>query len=348
MSIRNLTALGGLLLALSLSPVQAKNGDLPERPDIAAFITSVSDRHAIPRPELEALFAQVRLEPKVIEAIKRPYEKKPWFRYRPLFITETRIEQGIEFLQQHRTLLQQAEDRYGVPAEIITAILGVESRYGRYQGSHRVIDSLTTLGFDYPRRGKFFRQELEAFILLSREEQLDPLAIRGSYAGAIGKAQFIPSSYRHYAVDFNGDGVRDLMQSSADAIGSIANYLARHGWQRDAAIAHAIEFEGRDGSRHKSGLKPKQTLAHWRARNFTIDPTLPDTLKAALIPLETESGYEYWLGLKNFYAITRYNHSPLYAMAVYQLSEKIRAGSAEPFSGATAVQAKSHQSPEKS
>ncbi len=323
MPIRTTAPLCGLLLAVLMPSAQAED-ELLANPQLDAFITTVAKRHAIDRPTLVSLFSQARFEPKVIDAIKRPYEKKPWFKYRPLFVTETRITQGAEFFQQYRSLLQQAQETYGVPAEIITAILGIESRYGRYQGDYRVIDSLTTLGFNYPRRGAFFRKELEAFILLSHEEQLNPLNIKGSYAGAIGQAQFIPSSYRHYAVDFDGDGVRDLSHSSADAIGSIANYLARHGWQRNAQIAHRVRFNGSDGYRHQKGLKPKQTVGYWRAHHFDIDSTLPDTLKSALIALKTESGYEYWLGLKNFYAITRYNHSPLYAMAVYQLSSKIK------------------------
>lgn len=294
-----------------------------QRQDVQAFIERIADTHNFERGELQRLFEQVKIQPEIIEAMERPYEAKPWHQYRPIFVTQARMEEGAAFLRQHHSVLQRAESKYGVPAEIITAILGVESRYGRYRGKYRVADSLATLGFDYPRRSKFFLKELEEFLLLSREEQFDPLAVTGSYAGAMGKPQFISSSYRHYAVDFDGDGIRDLLDNSADAIGSVANYLARHGWQRNEPVAVRVQPGENAPTENERLKKPDIQVKQWRRRGYTPEHAVADQLKAELIVLKTENGPEYWLGLQNFYAITRYNHSELYAMAVYQLSQGI-------------------------
>ena len=205
------------LLCLALVTVGPARADTAERSDVQNFINRLANKHHFDPAALKQLFSQIEIQPEIIDAMNRPYESRPWHDYRPIFVTQARIDEGAEFMQQHHDVLKQAEAKYGVPAEIITAILGVETRYGRYHGKYRVLDSLATLGFDYPRRSKFFLNELEQFLLLSREEQFDPLTITGSYAGAMGKPQFISSSYRRYAVDFDGDGIRDLLDKAISA-----------------------------------------------------------------------------------------------------------------------------------
>ncbi len=297
-----------------------------QRPEVRDFIATMAARHDFSSSELQALFARIQPRQAVLDAISRPAEAKPWHRYRPIFLTERRIREGAGFLRDNRTILARAEAEYGVPAEIITAILGVETFYGRHRGRHPVFASLTTLAFDYPQRGRFFRGELEQFLLLVREEDMDPLSALGSYAGAMGLPQFIASSFRHYAVDFDGDGRRDIWNSTADAIGSIANYLQRHGWQRDAAIAVPARVEGSEHGKfayRKKPRKPAHTVGKLRRHGIRPVTPLADETRAALLVLEAESGPGYWLTLHNFYVITRYNHSPLYAMAVYQLGREI-------------------------
>ena len=316
-------ALSSLLCSILVSPLPVQ-ANTAQRQDVKAFIERLASEHDFNRGELTRLFSQIEIQPEIIDAMNRPYEGKPWYQYRPIFVTPARIDEGAKFLQDNLATLKQAEQKYGVPAEIITAILGVETRYGRYRGKYRVVDSLATLGFDYPRRSKFFLKELEAFLLLSREEKFDPLAISSSYAGAMGKPQFMPSSYRMYAVDFDQDGVRDLLDNSADAIGSVANYLARHGWQANQPIA-IMATASQPGPQKMGKLKkPKTPVQHWLDQGYQPGQTLAAQLPAELIILENEQAPEYWLGLQNFYVITRYNHSELYAMAVFQLSQAIK------------------------
>jgi peptidoglycan lytic transglycosylase B len=298
--------------------------DVAARADVQTFINEMVNKHGFDAAELNTQFRQVKLKQKIIDAITRPAESKPWFKYRPIFVTKTRINEGVTFWNENRETLKRAEEKYGVPPEIIVAIIGVETRYGRHKGGYRVMDSLSTLAFEYPKRGKFFRSELEHYLLLAREEKLDPMSIKGSYAGAMGKAQFISSSYRNYAVDFDGDGKRDLWNNTADAIGSVANYFKRHKWQPGGqVVAPAVV-----GSNHiqvlvKKGYKPHSTVAELRQRGATAKRKLDLDAQAALLELKTLVGREYWLVLDNFYVITRYNHSPLYAMAVYQLGQAI-------------------------
>jgi membrane-bound lytic murein transglycosylase B len=297
---------------------------ISERSDVKAFIVEMADKHDFDRQKLTTLFAQVKLKQKIIDAISRPAEGKPWFQYRPIFVTKTRIKEGVEFWNKNQKLLEQAEQKYGVPPEIVVAILGVETRYGRHKGGYRVMDSLSTLAFEYPKRAKFFRSELEQYLLLAREEDLDPMSIKGSYAGAMGKAQFISSSYRHYAVDFDGDGKRDLWNNTADAIGSVANYFKLHKWQPGGAItAPAMVGGNHIKGLVEKGIKPHSTVADLRQRGVTPKHKLDPGALGALIELQTRAGHEHWLGLNNFYVITRYNHSKLYAMAVYQLGQAI-------------------------
>ncbi|HHC71466.1 MAG TPA: lytic murein transglycosylase B [Thiotrichales bacterium] len=314
-----------LLVLLLIPPLHASATEM-DREALNRFIDEVSSRHQIPRGELEALFERVRFRDEIIRAISNPAEARPWYQYRPIFLTEERVAGGVAFWESNRQLLEKAEAAYGVPAEIIVAILGVETRYGRYKGRHRVLESLATLAFGYPKRARFFRRELEEFILLAREEGMDPLALKGSYAGAMGGPQFISSSYRRYAVDFDGDGQRNLFASTADMIGSVAHYFRRHGWQPGQPVASRSHVEG-DGYRELvgQGLKPRYTVAQFRERQVIPEDPLPAEALATLVELELEEGHEYWLGLQNFYVITRYNHSPLYAMAVWLLSQEIAA-----------------------
>lgn len=311
-----------LLFATVGSPTLAE--PLVNQGDLWAFIEEMADTHSFSRGALARLFGRIGPRPGVIAAISNPAEAKPWHEYRPLFVNETRILGGVEFWNAHEETLARAETVYGVPSEIIVAILGVETRYGGTTGVHPVLESLTTLAFAYPPRSPFFRRELEEYLLLTREEDLDPLSLTGSYAGAIGPAQFIASSYRRYAVDFDGDGRRDLLTNIADIIGSVANYLQAHGWAPKQAVASRARISGEEyQSFLNQDVEPRISLSHMRRYGIIPEDDLPGDDPATLISLETESSPEYWIGLHNFYVITRYNRSPLYAMAVHQLSQEI-------------------------
>jgi membrane-bound lytic murein transglycosylase B len=294
-----------------------------------AFVRDMVDRHGFDPVELKGVMERASYRQGIIDAMNRPYEAKPWHSYRQLFLTPERIGGGVDFWRSNAELLARAESAYGVSPQIIVAIIGVETNYGGNLGKHLVIDALTTLGFAYPRRADFFRRELEAFLLLSREEKVDPVAAVGSYAGAMGKPQFIPSSYRAYAVDFDGDGRRDLWDTNADVIGSVANYLKGHGWRPGEPVAFLAEPSagvpvGLEIA-EKSPVAPNTTAGDLRAAGVAWRETLQPDAPATLIRLDGVQD-EYWVGLDNFYAITRYNHSNLYAMAVHLLSEEIRAG----------------------
>jgi len=315
------------LVSLSLVSTAAIAGDLNKREDIQLFISEMQQKHNFDKTTLEKLFSKTRMQPSIIKAISRPAERKPWHAYRPIFITQSRIDLGVDFWNEHADLLTQAQQRYGVDPEIIVGIIGVETRYGRHTGNYRVIDALATLGFDYPPRAKFFRSELKHYLLMTREENVDPLSLKGSYAGAMGKPQFISSSFRSYAIDFDNDGKRDIWNNSADAIGSVANYLSRHGWKRGEKVTQQLSLSVSTDKKllKEKGLKPKHSIASLRQKGFIkIDKNISDNALAAVINLEGKTASEHWLGLNNFYAITRYNHSALYAMAVYQLAQEIR------------------------
>jgi membrane-bound lytic murein transglycosylase B len=304
-------------LAAAASPTEREQA-------VRAFVDEMVDRHGFDRAELMQIMGKARFQGSIIKAMQRPAEAKPWYQYRPIFVTSTRTRGGVQFWQQNQALLERAEREYGVAPEIIVAIIGVETLYGGNTGKHRVLDSLSTLAFGYPKRAKFFRKQLEELLLLGREEGIDILEAKGSYAGAMGIPQFIPSSYRAYAVDFDGDGKRDLLHSTADAIGSVANYFRRHGWKTGATVT----LRARTGNRNldklvEAGMKPSLSPERLAGHGVEVDAELPRTAKASLMRLENKRDQEYWLGLNNFYVITRYNHSNLYAMAVYQLSRKI-------------------------
>ncbi len=294
---------------------------------VEGFIDEMVAKHGFQRADLVALFDKVQPRERIIRIMTTPAEGKPWNAYRPIFVNEARIRGGVDFWHTNSDALARAERQYGVPAEIITAIIGVETRYGGNMGSFNVIDALATLAFDYPPRADYFRSELEQFLLLTREEHLDPLMPKGSYAGAMGEAQFMPSSYRHYSIDFDGDGHRDLWHSTSDAIGSVANYLSAYGWQRGQPIATPAQVTGNDYQSvlDEKPVQPIHTIAEFRTHGVHALARLRDDQTATLLRFKTDSGDEFWLGLDNFYVITRYNHSHRYAMAVYQLSQEILA-----------------------
>jgi membrane-bound lytic murein transglycosylase B len=317
--------------ALAASHLQAEPASYAAEADV--FVREMVERHAFDPVELQGVLADARYSQAIVDAMDRPYEAKPWRDYRALFITPERIAGGVAFWRENADLLARAEADLGVERRIIVAVIGVETNYGANVGKHRVIDALTTLGFAYPRRADFFRRELEAFLLLSREEQLDPLRTFGSYAGAMGKPQFISSSYRNFAVDFDGDGRRDLSGSNADVIGSVANYFKQQGWRPGEPVAFAAELRAGVPTGitviEKTPGPPDTTAADLRAAGVAWREPLDASVPASLIRLDGVED-EYWVGLNNFYAITRYNRSNLYAMAVFQLGEAIRAGYEEP------------------
>ncbi len=302
-------------------------GDFQDNPEVQAFIAEMEERHQFDRAGLETVFAQARKRDDILRAISRPAEKtKPWFEYRGIFLTPERIDGGVRFWKENKDILDRAEQTYGVDAAIVVAIIGVETRYGAITGSYRVIDALSTLAFAYPPRSKFFRSELEQFLILAREEDIDLLEAKGSYAGAMGYGQFIPSSYRAYAVDFSADGKRDLWENRDDIIGSVANYFNRHGWKLGQPVASKVNGHARlADSLVSSNIKPgKKTVGDFASEGITTEPPLAADQAVALLEFEQANGPEYWLTAYNFYVITRYNRSQLYAMAVYQLSEAIR------------------------
>jgi len=321
-----------LIMCSYSSLVFASKNTLNDNPIINEFIDQMVKNDKFDRSKLVTMFDEVKVRPEIIDKMNRPAESWPWYRYRNIFLKQKRIDQGVEFWNENEELLKKAEKELGVDAQVIVGILGVETRYGRHSGGYRVVDALTTIVVDYPRRSKYFKRELRHVLLLAREEKVDPLAFMGSYAGAMGKAQFMPSSYRSYAIDFDKDGHRDLIGNTADAIGSIASYLKKHGWKSGEPITARATVLAETGDKDKKykkfvkkGMKPKVKIADIGKYGVRTKANFPSAAKASLIELEQKEFNEYWLGLNNFYAITRYNHSNLYAMAVFQLSEEIKA-----------------------
>ena len=300
--------------------------ELTKRADVQQFMQEMVQKHHFTESELNHWFSDTTLQPKIIEAMKRPAETKPWYQYREIFLTPKQIENGVQFWKDNHKALARAQKEYGIPPEMITAIIGIETRYGKNQGQYKVIDALSTLAFDYPPRATFFRGELGHYLLLCREQRFDPLSLRGSYAGAMGIPQFIPSSYRHYAITFSQGSQANLFDSM-DAIGSVANYFKQHGWQANKAIASKASIVGSDYKKklaNRSNPIPNTTLK--TLKDYGVSPRNPAPLDALATVLELEQADkpEYWVTFQNFYVITRYNHSSLYAMAAFQLSEKIR------------------------
>lgn len=297
---------------------------IADKPEVQAFIGEMSRKHGFSQAELNKLFAEVNIQDAILAAIARPYEAKPWFVYKKLFLTDTRISGGIEFKQRNALALADAERKYGVSPDIITAIIGVESSYGNKPGNYRVIDALSTLAFAYPKRGPFFRSELEQFLLLCRDEGINPFKPIGSYAGAMGMPQFMPSSFRRLAADGDGDARRDIWNNPADAIASVARYFAANGWQTGAPIAvSATVGDANVAGLASKSLKPEHNLGEFIAMGVLPESPVEGSPRAALVKLEDETGPAYWLGFHNLYVITRYNHSPLYALAAYELMKRI-------------------------
>ena len=313
----------GLVMAVVLTG--SARADYSQREDVRAYVAELVAEHGFAAEELSELFAQAERKQTILDAIARPAERTlKWHEYRDIFIEEPRIAQGLEFWDTHAAVLEAAEARFGVAPEYVVAILGVETRYGRITGGYRVLDALVTLGFDYPPRAAFFRRELTEFLLLAREEGYNPLELTGSYAGAMGYGQFIPSSFRNYAVDFDGDGLRDIWSNPQDAVGSIANYFSRHGWQagEDVVLQVQVDSDGADGIANES-LDLTHTVADLKRLGVALDG-LPAEQPVALFRMEGQDGDEYWVGLNNFHVITRYNRSRLYALAVHQLGQSIK------------------------
>lgn len=310
-----------LAMALLALPAQASF----EPASVRSFVAEMSERHGFDRGELQRLFDQAEHKPAIIEAISRPAERvRPWHEYRELFINDQRIGDGVAFFREHRETLERVSRDSGVPAELLVAILGIETQYGRITGGYRVIDALSTLAFDYPPRSAFFRGELEQFLLLTREERVDPLAAVGSYAGAMGAPQFISSSYRRYAVDGNGDGRRDLWGSWHDVFGSMANYLAKHGWETGGPVVSRAELGAADPAALVSkALALDSSVGALRENGVRFDAAAGAEQAVLLFELSNASGPEYWVGFRNFYVITRYNRSRKYAMAVLELGNAI-------------------------
>lgn len=299
--------------------------DYLENQDAKLFIDEMVEKHQFDKSRLQAIFKQAEKKESILKAISRPAEKRlEWSGYRKIFLSGDRAAKGRAFIDKYREIFNRAEAVYGVPSHIIAAIIGVETRYGQHKGSYRVIDALATLGFDYPPRSKFFRSELEQVLLLSKEQSFEPLDLKGSYAGAMGYGQFIPSSYRHYAVDFDGDQVVDILNNPVDAIGSVANYFKMHKWQANKPVTFKVSVSGdKYQALLNKKLKPANTLADIKAVGIEIPEGYDLSQAAKLQKLQGESGVEYWVTLHNFYVITRYNHSHLYAMAVYQLANEL-------------------------
>jgi membrane-bound lytic murein transglycosylase B len=291
---------------------------------INAFIKMMVTTHQFNEAELTRLFEGVELKEEILKKISSPAEGLPWYKYRKIFITEARINGGVKFWQENSQALNAVEQQTGVPAEIIIAIIGVETLYGQHTGKHRVIDALSTLAFAYPPRSKFFLSELENFLLLCRDEHLNPTEPTGSYAGAMGMPQFMPSSFRTYAADFNNDNRRDIWHNKSDVIASVANYFVKHQWQPGQAIAIPVYATDEKYKTALNGnLKPDLRIGELELLNLKISRSLPLNTKVTLLAFEQPHSEELWAGLDNFYVITRYNHSPLYALAVYQLSQSI-------------------------
>ena len=311
-----------LALALTLNTA-AMAGDYGDRPEAMAVIESAVAA-GVDRRWAEQVIGEAQRQQSILKAISRPAEKtKPWHEYRQIFMTDKRIRQGVEFWRAHADILQAVSAKTGVPASVIVAIIGVETFYGRITGSYRVIDALSTLAFDYPKRSPFFTKELENFLILAFESGKDPLTLKGSYAGAMGFGQFMPSSYRAYAKDFDADGVADIWSNPADAIYSVANYFVAHGWQAGDPVIVPAAGDEAAASVYEQGLKPTLTVGELATLGVAPLEATDVTLLATPLKLAGAQGPEYWLALPNFYVITRYNHSAMYALSVWQLSEAI-------------------------
>ncbi len=291
------------------------------QPDVQSFINKMVQKHHFNRTDLVRLFSTIKIRSRIMQSIRKPLEAQQWSTYQLVFINESHIRQGVEFWDRHQEALERAEKIYGVPASIIVATIGVETKYGKNKGEYPVIDALASIAFSDSSRANYFRTELEEFLLLAREQHLNPETVRGSYAGAIGQPQFMPSSYRHYAVNFSGNNHIDLSNNEYDIIGSIANYYQKHGWKTNQPVVIPT-MVSRNQYRFLLNSKPSQLLSQDELAEYGLYPysKIPSNQKVKVIQLQGTRGQEYWVGLNNFDVIKRYNPSNLYAMAVYQLS----------------------------
>jgi membrane-bound lytic murein transglycosylase B len=322
------SALAGILFGVACGAAAAPPA-FSDRAEVQAFIVEMVNRHGFVRKDLDTLFRHARLDPDVIRLMTLPPpEVRSWQAYRTTFVSERRVAAGVQFWAQNAAALERAEARYGVSPEVIVGIIGVETEFGRNTGTFRVMDALATLAFDYPRRADFFRSQLEEFLLFAREGGFSVLGVKGSYAGAMGIPQFMPGSYRRYAVDFDGDGRRDLLGSAADAIGSVGNFLVEHGWIPDAKIAFPASVQGEAFRAFADdGVKARHAAVNLRRAGVAFDESVPDDARCALVELASpDAPPEYRVGLHNFFVLTRYNRSNFYASAVTDLAAAVRAG----------------------
>src|ERR1700677_4802743 len=296
------------------------------RSDVKDFIAQMAEQHDFKKRQLRKLLKVAQSQPAILQAMERAAEKaKLWYEYRPIFVSERRIREGTEFWVAHRQDLDRASINSGVAPEYIAAILGVETYYGRLTGNYRVLDALATLAFDYPPRAKFFRDELEQYLLLTRDFNMDPVALKGSYAGAMGAPQFMPSNYRRYAVDANADGRFDLWGNWSDVCASVGNYLKEHGWNAgEPVLAEASVEADKAAALDGRKLALDETVGSLQAKGVSFDSSMPADAPALLIAVDDTDGVHWRVGYNNFYVITRYNHSALYAMAVYELAAAVR------------------------
>ena len=299
-----------------------------EREEVKSFITKIANKYAFNESWVRSILKNAESKKSIIDAISRPAEKtKKWHEYRDIFLTEKRIKSGVQFWIDHQEILKQIENQTGVPIEIIVGIIGVETYFGKITGNYRVIDALSTLAFDYPPRSSFFSKELEQFLVLSKEENIDPTFPTGSYAGAMGRPQFMPSSFRAYAIDASKDGKTDIWTNWNDVIGSVANYLSKHGWIRNQQIITSARLGDKWNNKiPKNTLTPKDSIKSLYEKGVIFSTTLNNNEKSQLLTLEGLSEKEFWVGFHNFFVITRYNRSVMYALAVYQLGQEISIG----------------------
>jgi len=318
-----------IISILSLSWLNLAYADyhFTQRPDVQAFIKYMVKHHGFNKQQLVTIFNQVKIRPQVIKHITKPLEKNPWNTYQMLFVNEWRIEHGVKFWNKYADALRRAEQVYGVPASIIVATIGIESKYGAKTGDYRVIDSLSNLAFNYSTRAVFFRKELAEFLLLTREQHLNPFKVMGSYAGAIGQPQFMPSSYRNYAVNFSNSGKIDLMNNEVDVIGSIANYYKKNGWVNSAPVAVPAVMIGNRYAYlvQKNKIREPFTLSELSQYGIFPKYKIQSDARTKVIELRNHYDNEYWIAFRNFDVIKRYNPNNLYAMAVFQLSGYITA-----------------------
>lgn len=311
-----------------VAPPSVTDPAIPREQRIEAFIEYTASTYGVSREHIRAVLAQAEYKQSIIDAINRPAEAvKPWSEYRLIFMNDARINGGQAFYRQHRDALERVSAETGVPAEYVVAIIGVETSYGRITGNFRVVDALYTLAFDHPRRAPFFAGELaQLFALVKEEPQLDIMALKGSYAGAMGMGQFMPSSYRLWAKDGDGDSRRDLLDHTPDVFASIANYFAIHGWQRGGPVVARAALDAGSAEFVAETVDPIHPLPALAGRGYRPLAGEPLAEGATVLNFDGAAGREHWLGYRNFYVITRYNRSPMYALAVHQLAQAIRAG----------------------